>query len=984
MKNSRRILSAFLVIAMLISCFMAVPVFADEADTTTTTETEATETTVSDSGTPFPDVNKKDSYALAVTTLSKLSIIDGYPDGTFGPLKNITRAEFAALLLRMLDMDNEMAPTAMPFPDVPTNLWAAGTIEMAKNMKIVDGYPDGTFKPDNNVSYEEALTMLIRAIGYENYSGPGVAWYSRYVESARRLGILKNAVGAVGTPATRSCIAQFIYNTLEVNSRTNDRISALTIMEEYLGIKKASGIIASNGLTSLDTPDINLRDNEIMIRETETGETDIFRVDNIKDYRDKLGYYITYYYEGGPATDYRDIIMFNVKDATKTETINASLIEPNLSDALSIAYYRNDEANRTSNINLAEDNVVIYNEKLWGNSDEDSVFDVSMIPELGQIKVLNTDGDGDYDILFIDSYEAYVVSSVSSATYTITDKITRKAGRDPLVLDYEDDDQIINFVDEDGEEKKFSDIKKNQSICVKESHDNNGTKVITVVIKGAGVSGEVKSVSNKGVTVGTKEYKYSSFAPWVAKDGDDTPAPVKGDTYTFYLDLNDEIIGYTKTASAVNTVNYGYLLRAVIDDDDVDNITMTVEILPKTGSTVKPALYDNTKINGRSINGDYDLARDLLEDGAKLQNLGVDESDEDKGVRQLIKYSTRQKSGKTVVDSIVTVESTSKEEDEKLTLYDGFDSRDTVAYDKTKKLLTGNGESVYLSNATVFIVPKKLSEVKSYKRGTASNIAASGNHLEVFDVTDSGSATIVVLYSKTEASASAGSNITSLTGLFRVEDWESQYNDSEEKNMIRIWGYLNGASKETPYWVSPESEDAVEDLKKGDIVRFGLDKDGFSKIFDASKDILFDASDYLNQNYFFAHDDSKGKDTAAAREYDKSDLKFIVGSVYSLEKDGSMLVVPQFLEDDSTLEGQPLDSEWALRVSNVKSISPSVIFDYDMSDPDDVEITTTEDFDPAITLTPYLGENGVKNTATKVIVQLSGGSSVKTLIILRD
>ena len=219
MKNLKKILCMFLAVALMVTSFAAVSVMAEE------TETQAAETTM------FPDVLKSAKYANAVEVLNKLSIINGYPDGTFGPEKNVTRAEFAAILLRTLGMDQNLAPLEAPFPDVPTDFWAAGTIDSAKRLGIITGYDDGTFGPGNNVAYEEALTMIIRAINYSNYSAPGELWYASYLESARRLDIVKDAIGNVGNPASRACIAQFIYNTLEVNVRENDIITYQLIMD---------------------------------------------------------------------------------------------------------------------------------------------------------------------------------------------------------------------------------------------------------------------------------------------------------------------------------------------------------------------------------------------------------------------------------------------------------------------------------------------------------------------------------------------------------------------------------------------------------------------------------------------------------------------------------------------------------------------------------------------------------------------------------
>ncbi len=961
MKNLKRILSAFLVLAMIISCFMAVPTFAEEAETT-----EA----VTETGTGFSDINKTDKYANAVIVLNKLSIINGYPDGTFLPLNNVTRAEFAALLLRMIGMDQEVAPIADPFPDVSKDFWAAGSIEVAKNMKIITGYEDGTFRAANNVSYEEALTMIIRAIGYENYSAPGSEWYSRYVTSANRLGITKNAVGSVGTPATRSCIAQFIYDTLEVYSRENDEIQETTIMEAYLGLKKAEGVIAYNGVTGLDSPDVNLRDNEVVIMDRKTEDTETFRVDNIGEYSDKLGSLVTYYYKEDLSSGYKDIIMFEVKQATKTETIQADQIETDDCDNLTIVYYKSDDATKASKFSLDENNIVIYNDKLYGDDAAESRFDADdMIPEIGSIKVLNIDGDSDYDIIFVDSYEVYAVSSVTASNSKVIDNITRTAPNNSITLDEDDDTQIIKFVDKDGKTKKFSDIKKNHTICVKESNDNSGTKMITVVLCGAGVTGEVQSVSAEKVKVNSKSYNFSPVAPWIA--GDET-APAKGETYMFFLDINGDIVGMSKENVAEETGNYGFIIGygkkkgSGLDDES----PLYLNILTQSGSKTQIALHRTTKINGDSISGDFDYALELLEDSADYQGEGASE---DMGARQLIKYTTKSSGGTTVFDKIATVTSGTADDTDggevdidELRMYSGFTSDDDdVKYTSSSKLFQSGSNKVYLGSATVFVVPENVTVADDYRKGSSSDFKNDNYYkIEIFDMSKSKSAKVIVLYG-----GNSTTEVDTHTALFRVEEHSEEVND-DNGTMIKITGYESGGDKEVSYWVSPDSEDLVDTLSEGDIVRFGTDSDGYVTL--AEEDILYQT--YVTDEPFYKAEDEDRNETNA-KKYASSDLKLILGSIYSVA-DGTVIVVPEFLAADDEAESDITDEAEVLRLATSKFSSSVKYYEYDMSS-STIKISAIPDF----TVDAFSAYDDGSD-ATKVLIYMKDGviKSVTTIV----
>ena len=108
----------------------------------------------------YTDVASNAWYNTAVSTLSSMGIITGYPDGTFRPNANITRAEFAAIAARFDPSGNK---TAAAFSDI-LNHWAKDEISIAFNNSWVDGYPDGTFLPQRNISCAEAMTLVNRVL----------------------------------------------------------------------------------------------------------------------------------------------------------------------------------------------------------------------------------------------------------------------------------------------------------------------------------------------------------------------------------------------------------------------------------------------------------------------------------------------------------------------------------------------------------------------------------------------------------------------------------------------------------------------------------------------------------------------------------------------------------------------------------------------------------------------------------------------------
>ena len=161
----------------------------------------------------FSDVTDTEYYSEPVNVLTGFGVIAGYPDGTFKPANVVTRAEMVTMIVAALNIPVKGGATTKRFSDVELTHWAAGYIDYGASVGFVAGYPDGTFKPEQTVSYNEALTMIVAALGYTAESLPGV-WPGNFVNKAQSLGILDicRTTGTAGAP--RQDVACFLYSAL--------------------------------------------------------------------------------------------------------------------------------------------------------------------------------------------------------------------------------------------------------------------------------------------------------------------------------------------------------------------------------------------------------------------------------------------------------------------------------------------------------------------------------------------------------------------------------------------------------------------------------------------------------------------------------------------------------------------------------------------------------------------------------------------------
>lgn len=962
MGRTKRFLALLLAISMIATC-VAFNVFAADGD--------ANNTAVKSNGnSTFSDVKDSDSYVTAVGMLSSLGVIKGYEDGTFRPLQNVTRAEFTAMLMRTLNYGSLGSTSAanLPFTDIDDNdtsiNWAIPNINTAYDKGIINGYEDKTFRPNANVSYEEAVKMIVCTLGYTNIDVSGTPWYGQFIAQANKLGILAqaSALGATETPASRACIAQLLYDSLDVNIVERDTVTQKTILSDYLGYTKNTGVISSDGITSLDSPDVDLNKNEVQIRayEKSTGlnETHTYKTDDnsLKNY---LGYQIEFYYKDNGST--RTLALFVLKQNDVME-INASLIEKGSSTASQIKYYKTSDANVLSEINLGGDNIVIYNGKLYGNSASESKFKKEMLPEVGTVALIDSDSDNRYDIIKITSYEIYYVSSKVNDEKYIVDDLTKTGESKKLYLDVDDGTTETTITNVSGNTVEFSSIAAGNIVCVAKSHNTKGTKVQKAIVVTNSVSGTISGTGKDSVTINGKKYDYSKAAPWMLGNNI-LVQPELDDSGTYYLDINGDIVAYKKKATTEN-INYGYIMGISTPKGSFDD-EKTLRLINQNGSEVMYNITTSTKIDGRAYSS-VSNAVDALITSAAVQNK---DSGNNATIQQLIKYTTRTSSGSTIIDKIYTAEPVRVGSDvvnDSLTIYDPIDASMNMTYNAASKLLSASGASVNISKAIVFVVPTDRSDYDSYKKSSLSATFKDGsskNHVTVYDISKTNYAQVVVHYGQDtskEVDALSPVNIIS-------QDLANEINPTTNTSMQYMEGFsvnYSSPKSELKGWVSKESDYTPQ---LGDIFRAGTDKDGNMKIM---KDkVLYSIGE---NNVFGIKTETAG---STRNTFYDADFAVLLGSVIAADDD-AISVVPENLSKDDNYNTEGKGYSFS-----ISDFSNARVVKYDTSGKNLQIKDVSSEYEGMIRgMVPY--EYQVSNPTKVLIYQYRG--RVKALCILGE
>lgn len=156
----------------------------------------------------FSDVNEGNAYYISISYLEKNGIIDGYSDGTFKPSQEINRAEALKMLTlasgifteeKIEEKKDTDEDKKRPFTDTPISAWYTVYIKAAKEAGIIDGYEDGSFKPEETINLAEALKIYFESFDNLEYPNaedylfndtPLDAWFTKYTAYAASKGII--------------------------------------------------------------------------------------------------------------------------------------------------------------------------------------------------------------------------------------------------------------------------------------------------------------------------------------------------------------------------------------------------------------------------------------------------------------------------------------------------------------------------------------------------------------------------------------------------------------------------------------------------------------------------------------------------------------------------------------------------------------------------------------------------------------------------
>ena len=510
------------------------------------------------------------SYEEMLGTLVALDIIGEEEVAEFTPETNVTRAQIVVMAMRLLKTNTVgLSEEFDSFYDVPPEHEAYNEILMAHKLGIISGVNNEKFDPQGTVSYEQAVKILVSTLGYEQAAQQKGGYPEGYLSVAMRADLLDGVTVENKEALTHKSVVQMVYNALETDMfdatyylSGGDYVEQIqegvTLLEDRLNIKTVRGTVKRNEITGVDTV-VTVSEGQVMIN----GEVYFVGDTAIADY---LGYNVKAYYTDEPI---KKIIYFS-----HTQKYN-NVIALSGNDDLEISYdgtkftfsYTDKNGNRREETSSGS---CIYNGIYTDKIQTADPADVDVMTDITgkslSVKLIDNNLDNSYEVIILDSYEAFLVNNVSSVNERLR-YYTFGADRSMNLTEINisvDNDIEYSVYDADGKRVGLDAIEAKNIVSI--SRDLSG-KRYTLRVSNKKITGEILEMSDDGEytirveddSIVTSEGDKVTFDA-VYKKSNSFPGELLylGLYTTFYLDTEGNIAAL-EMASSLNG-SYGLIL----------------------------------------------------------------------------------------------------------------------------------------------------------------------------------------------------------------------------------------------------------------------------------------------------------------------------------------------------------------------------------------------------------------------------------------
>lgn len=737
---------------------------------------------------------------------------------------SVTRGEFANILAGILNGGTTPAATDGIFSDVTAKDAFSGSVYHIYNMGLISGYGNSTFGPNDPILTEQAVKILVSALGYDVIALSKGGYPAGYISVADSIDLLDGislqygedlnydtACALFENAVTCSLLIQTGFGSNEEYSSFDDR----TLLTEYMKLKLVKGIITDNGITAL-TGSSAISEDMVLIsgRQFKTGTTNAQSLLGCE-----VEAYVSELSSGNGEIKYIKISDDCVISRIPARRLMTSSIDYSMTNITYEDVYGNE---RKEKVDAYAD--YIYNGKAHPDL---KLSDLKF--NNGEIVLIDNDGDKVNEVMLVKSALVVVVDAINIGSEAIYDKNSNEI----IVLK---DKEIVDVII-DGNIAKFTDLKEWDALHVYKSIDGQYIEIDASSLRKSGVVNEITSI-------GTIEV-----------DGEYFTVPSStllnslklGQEYNFSIDCTGCIIGivdigvgkaaYFLEAKITTGMDKALLLRAYTDDGEF-----------------KIFEFDkNAQLDGKSLS----LYGTSYEDGINKVALKLNNDASGK----LVMYELN--GDKKIKSLTIPLADTDYDfDDESVTAFRvDFPGGEKLRYRNEQMTFVGK---VNIDNrTTVFVIPQDLSDEENYSVIAATDIVRNMDYYPVaYSVGKPDGVSEYIVYNNDSDLDNASSKVILVDKITTISD-------SEGQTVQKLVGY-SYRGEET--FIS-KTNTTFSSVNAGDVIRCSTDKTG--KV--AKFDMVYDHNEQTGTGIFNTGD--AYYDTIPA-SYFMAESRIIFGNVY--------------------------------------------------------------------------------------------------------
>ncbi len=468
-------------------------------------------------------------YYETISLLSTLGVIDSnfYAEGTPDV---VTRGEFAQAAAKILNIA-PLTSFVADFADVPSEHSYASYIYAMKNAGYMSGVSQDLFSPDTPVIFEQALSVLVKLVGYNDVALATGGYPTGYLSVANNVGVLEGLQPYMGTPLSKGLLLDLIKNTVTCDmlvpnsygtSNSYTTTEGVNILSYYHKIYEGTGIVNADAISTMSSE--RARVGYVVIDGVEYKKADDTILINT------VGRKVNFFYKsqsGNKTVLFADVA--NIREAT-------FVVGPKLDFSYTTGAYTYETEDKTLTYKIGYSYKVIYNMfELY------PVTADRMLPDSGTITLIDNDEDGIYEIIIIDEFKNIVADNYNAASDRVIDIL------DPSRTIKFNDYEFYRVIDPVGAPYDKAAIEKYDVIEFYESID--GTS-FTALVKRSAANVIIDGIDDNYIYCGNDKY-------FISADARENIATISlGGSYKIYLNSKNELVYWTRG----DDIKVGYVI----------------------------------------------------------------------------------------------------------------------------------------------------------------------------------------------------------------------------------------------------------------------------------------------------------------------------------------------------------------------------------------------------------------------------------------